>query len=350
MKYSALGLSFRILSIALLLSTVSSLADAQKSPASYSGALEYSIPLLHSVPPVYAGQPTDVYKAYLWLDQLMRSTGRKSIDAYLTALEYGDTTKLLASMTYQIIDDNPISFLRWNASALPRLGARPLPGGYRASPGHERECFQNQVGSVFKDSGRTGFLLACDLIEDVLIMDTAITTRSNKEIAHMVLVQSTILDTIKGRVIPGCPKFESKSDVRRAQSSSDSTEVIPCVPLAATPGGCLLFEYSPEWQRGRFSDAEDPSALLIDANGWWVKPGGEYIVFLYLAGIGGDSAMQYFTVNPFWGVFGTSGAIYRVQNGIVIDPNDDFGLGGISLSVQDWKTRLRGRIGKIIEH
>jgi hypothetical protein len=114
----------------------------------------------------------------------------------------------------------------------------------------------------------------------------------------------------------------------------------------------LQFEYSPKWQSGIFTDEGDPSVpVLSDSTGWWVRPGGEYIVFLYLHGVNMDSANNYFTIDPFWGVFGSQGAMYRVVSGHVVDPNDDFGLGASvsgGLTVAEWKTRLRARIYNIL--
>jgi hypothetical protein len=88
---------------------------------------------------------------------------------------------------------------------------------------------------------------------------------------------------------------------------------------------------------------------LVDNSGTWIKPDSEYIVFLHLQSVKGDSLYNYFTVKPIWGAFGSSAGMYPVHNGIVSDPFDDFGIGASSgLSVSVWKTRLRSRINKLI--
>jgi hypothetical protein len=278
-----------------------------------------------------------------------------TIDSFISALQYGDTAKFLASALYQIIDDNPIAFEQWSASANRSVGAPPLPWHYKANPDHARIALQNHIGQIFSDSARAGYILACDYIADVLVLDTAIKYRPFSSVTpDMVLVTSSILDPIKGKQVPGCPlQYSSKSgSLKRAQSDGDTSfaQVYPCVPTPAVSGACLNFEYSPEWQKGIFSDNVKASGLLKDATGWWIKPNGEYIVFLFLQGNGRDTSKYYFTVHPFWGVFGTSGAMYPVVNGIVVDPNDDFGLGSTNLTVADWKSRLRARISTIIAH
>lgn len=304
--------------------------------SSYSGALEYSTPQLSSAPPLYSGQPSDIATAYLWLDELMRTSKNFTIEKYIDSLGYGDTLKFLAKMLYRVDDDNPLLYNQWDG-IVPWRVVRTL--GYKTNPDQERVVLQNHIGATFPDTGRTGFLLACDIISDITITDTMI------PVWDMALVRSTINDEIKGKFIPACP------DIYKAKKSHIeplATSIFPAYPDTAAAGTCLNFEYSSKWQKGVFSDDAGPGSFLSDSTGWWVKPGGEYIVFLYLHGVGDDSTKQYFTVDPFWGVFGSQGAMYRVISGHVVDPNDDFGLGGTNLTVADWKSRLRARIYNIL--
>jgi hypothetical protein len=332
--------------IAAILSFFASASRAQKnSGMTYDGTMEYYFPRLSTAPPLYPGQPSDIASAYLWLDELMRTTQEQPIANYINSLGYGDTLKFLAKMLYRVEDDNPISFWQWSGINPWRV-VKTL--GYKSNADQARIVLQNHIGATFPDTGRTGFLLACDLIADITVNDTIVKSYApGHGIEHMVLVNSTLNDEIKGKHIPGCPMMLAK---HVGSTPLSNNYVIPASPTidTAISGQCFRLEYSPEWQSGIFSDDAGPASFLSDSSGWWVKPGREYIAFLWLSGLGDDSTNQYFTVWPFWGVFGTQGAMYRIIGGHVVDPNDDFGLGGTNLTVADWKARLRARIYNIL--
>jgi hypothetical protein len=347
----------RIIFLILLGNTalVCSVLRAQpNSGHTYTGSLEYSIPLLTAVPPLYVGQPTDVTNAYLWADELMRTTQWFSIDRWIWNLGYDDTLTYLAEMLYEVSNDNPLSLYQWEVSGNPNSISQHLSWNYLGHPATEIAELTNQIGGMMPDTGRTGFIIACDLITDVSVSDTIITSNpTDKIIPYTVFVKSTILDEIKGQKVPLCVG-DGMSAGRKNKISPLSTYVTPWATyaVAADTGTCLDFEYSPEWQRGIATDAPDPSTpMLSDSTDWWIKPGGEYILFLRLAGVGSDTSNGYFSVQPYWGVFGNNGGVYRVISGHVVDPNDDFGLGASisgGLTVSEWKTRLRARIYNIL--
>lgn len=333
--------------LAVMLGFFAITAPAQPPGSYYTGPLEYSIPILTAVPPIDSAMPSDVTSAYLWADELMRSTPMAAIDHYIQNIGYDDTLRYLAKMLYRVDDYNPLTLFQWGISGWPVAGHPDHPWHYKADPDHERVVLQNHIGGTFSDTGRTGFLLACDIISDVTISDTFIKNyMPGNGIQNMVLAQSLINDEIKGKVIPAC------LDIYKIKGGNVKTlttaTVNVTVPDTAAAGTCLNFEYSPEWQKGVFDDAPGPGSFLSDSTGWWIKPGNEYIIFLFVAGVNGDTANGYYTLKPFWGVFGTQGAMYRVIAGHVVDPYDDFGLGGTNLTVADWKSRLRARIYNIL--
>ena len=316
--------------------------------ATYNGTMEYSLPLLTAVPPLYSGQPFDVTSGYLWLDELMRSSTGSAIDRYVASIGYGDTLKFLAKMIYRIDDDNPLLLYQYDVLGWPRAGEHPFRWNYKADPDQERGSIQNHIGAAFRDTARAGFLLACDIISDLVVTDTSVKSYPpGNGITDMVLATATIQDEIKGKRIPACPSMIAS---KKGQHSPQTTTpyIVEATVDTAVPGTCIRFEYSPEWQKGLFDDAPAPPEFLMDTTGWWIKPSAEYIVFLRIAGVGNDTANAYFSVQPYWGVFGNSGAMYRVKDGKVVDPYDDFGLGGTSLTVAEWKTRLRARIYSIV--
>ncbi|HET6400488.1 MAG TPA: hypothetical protein VFH95_03730 [Candidatus Kapabacteria bacterium] len=336
------------LAILAMLGFLASTLHAQPPGSYYGGVLEYSIPILTAVPPVDGTMPSDIDSAYLLTDWLMRTTPTASIDQFITNIGYNDTLKELAKMLYKTDDYNPLKLIQYEASGWPVGGHPDYPWHYKADPDHERTLLQNHIGKVFQDTARTGFLLASDIIADVTITDTSIKfDPSDHVVPHMVLVRSTINDEIKGKFIPQCTGLIFKAG-KSGKQPLTAANVFPAIADTAAVGSCLNFEYSPEWQNGVFDDQVAAGGYLQDSTGWWIRPDSEYLVFLYLDGVNADTANAYFTIDPFWGVFGTQGAMYRVVNGRVVDPNDDFGLGGTNLKVAVWKTRLRARINNIL--
>jgi hypothetical protein len=328
----------------LLLSVfyTSSLAYAQ--PNGYYGALLYSIPRVTSVPPIYSGQPAQVTTAYLWLDEAMRLSSEATIESYINSFKtWNDTPKTIVSNIYQMIDDNPVSFYIWSGKAI-------HPNPYKGDPGQARQAVENWVMHI-GDKGQTSSLLGPDIIADVMVNDTFCTTDPTAYIAKDgVFVNSTILDEIKGKKVPLCvgEDMRSKRKGNGITTLSTATTAWPTYAVPADSGACLQFEYSPEWSP--ISGDDEGKRHLIDSlGGWWVKPGHEYIVFLSFMGIDADSVNGYFTVVPGSAVQGTMGGMYPVIDGIVQDPNDDFGIGASAgLTVTAWKAALRAKINSII--
>jgi hypothetical protein len=341
----------RIIAILGCLWIVPQVAQGQLIGSYYSGILEYRLPILKAVPPTYSGQPSDITTAYLWVDQLMRGYKDYKIDQYISTIGFGDTLKFLAKMLYRMDDDNAPLLYQYEISGLPIQGNKNYSWNYKSTPAHERDVIQNQIGIGMNDSGRAGFLIACDYISDITVTDTVVKNYTPGSIVEqMVCVKATIQDEIKGQKIAVCPLTRpAKKSHEMPLSFSDSAFVQDPVISNAAAGACFNFEYSPDWDRLADNSDQLPYMYpLKDGNGPWLKPGGEYIVFLRLAGVNGDSSYGYFTFWPFWGVFGNSGAMYRVVDGKVVDPYDDFGLGGTNLPVTEWKTRLRARIYSIL--
>ncbi len=114
------------------------------------------------------------------------------------------------------------------------------------------------------------------------------------------------------------------------------------VPLDYS-GPCLQFEYCCEWERGR-----SQQFLADTAGNAWVKKGKEYIVFLSPRYICMDSVNCYLSLTPAVNesyVF----SMYPISDGIVSDPNNEFGL-GTSVPVNIFKNKIREIINIIKDY
>ena len=318
--------------------TVSFLPSISRAQLPYYGALLYSTQRDTVEPPFYSGQPPAVIAAYFAAELAMRRFTQSQIDSIISIFPWNDTAKAIASMYYQMKHDNPLAFSLWEE------GVSRKPDPHIGRPGHTEAKFLDFSNSDIGDTGRTHYLLSADIIAHVYVTDTqCFIDPSSRRAPDAVLVNSTIIDTIKGRRVPSC-SFEGirTKAGQKTHPQSIGTIPIPTTSVLAVPGSCIKFEYSPEWNR--ITSSDEGLVKLKDSTGWWVKPGHEYIVFLYLRGIADDSLTYYFTL---WPGGGNSGGIYRIGS-FVEDPFDDFGFGSTSLPPVAWKTHLRSRINSIV--
>jgi hypothetical protein len=333
----------RIMLPVLLFCALFVVSRASAQPTGFYGALLYSMPLDTAVPPLYTGQPTVVANAYIWLDEAFRALQEYKIENYINSFSsWNDSAKTAVSYIYQMEDDNPLSFFMWSGRAV-------KPDPYQGVPGQAREVLEAWISHI-GDKGQTCSLLGPDIIADVIVNDTFCTTDPTAHTAKdEVLVNSTILDEIKGKKVPLCYGEDMRA---KRRGKGDKTLSVPTIAWAtyavpADSGTCLQFGYSPEWHLDP-NDDEGRTHMKDSLGGWWIKPGHEYIVFLSFRRIDADSVHGYFTVAP-GDVYGHSGGVYPVVSGIVQDPFDDFGIGASAgLTVAAWKTALRAKINTII--
>ena len=344
MTQSKRSLKAPVMLIVAILAFYSTKAISQVVPTQiYDGALVYAMPILRTVPAINSSQRPNIVTDYLWLDDAFKQIKPGfAMDNYIRTLSYGDTLKFLASILYQVVDDNPITFHRWAA-------AMPSPYVYKAQPGEIRTRVQSRFSKLAVDTNRTPFLLNADIIADIKVTDTLqYLVPSDHTTPRSVVVNSEILDGIKGKYVPGC-SFIYNAHKKGASPQSNYPPVFADTVPAAT-GTCFQFEYCPNWVRGIQTDVTYPGQPeLTDSTGDWIKKDSEYVVFLDFVGLTADTANGYYALMPAWGWFGSNDGLYPVRNGKVFDPNDDFGIGASSgLPVATWKSRVRARINKIV--
>ena len=329
--------SFKILACPCILLFGLTLSSKTFAQGTCSCALEYAIPHLKTALPDLTHLPREIQTDYHSLDQTLRQLPYESKVGYLLEhIELNDSAKFIAKILYRIDDADPITFYQWG-------GASPIPYPYKAQPGRLRMIFEDRFRTIANDSGKAAFLLNCDFILHVKILDTLVTNYSNDNITpKMIVVKCQIQDAIKGKYVPAWAEIPPEN---RLGKTSGQTPIL-CTPTHATRGTCTQFEYAPNWSRGIQDDA--PTLLrLRDSSGDWIRRDSEYIVFLSFRAITSDSSNGYYALFPNWGVFGTSGGMYPIRNGRVFDPNDDFNVSAAlsqGLTPTEWKASLRKRI------
>jgi hypothetical protein len=339
--------SFSVPALLVVVVIAYSSTSISQTFSNYTGALVYALPLLRTVPAINSSQSSGIVTDYLWLDDAFKAVSPGFlIDSYIQSLFYADTLRYLASILYQVVDDNPITYMRWQ-------GASPWPYPYHEAPGEVRTHLQSRFSKLAVDTNRTPFLLNADIIADIHVTDTFQNLCPSDPITpRSVVVTCSILDGIKGKYVPQCGFLYKSHHQGGTKVFSESFPPVMADTVPATTGACFQFEYCPNWIRGIQVDFTYPGQPeLTDSTGDWIRPDSEYVVFLDFVGISGDTANGYYALLPAWGWFGSMDGLYPIRGGNVYDPNDDFGIGASAaggLSVAEWKSRVRARISSIV--
>ncbi len=318
------------------------------SQTSYEGLLQYQFPMLSTYPPLSLGMSFDVLEAYIGADSICRSLPVDNVNPLQWSMGYSDTLKEAARYMYEADDYDPVQFFQWKYTDPTHRYTIP-PGIPGAWPGAIVNAVNADIQRLFPDTGETGYLCEVDYIADVTVTATYEGYDSSAVGAHnSVKVTCTVLDPIKGQVLPTCipdPPSPSNGALKNKKYKT-----------ANATGGCLQFEYSLEWNRmSNLLSMSDTNSLGSADGRRWVQLDSEYIIFpefLYTGGgtlgtLGGgtDVSHVYACFLPArW--FGHSCGIYPVRGGIVYDPYNDFGF-GTGLTVSQWKTALRNKIYSI---
>ncbi|MCE5305008.1 hypothetical protein LLG34_04860, partial [bacterium] len=95
------------------------------------------------------------------------------------------------------------------------------------------------------------------------------------------------------------------------------------------------------WFRDSNGVGHPEGPTLTDTNGvTWLKPGKEYIVFLIPTLLCANiSSGMYIEIWPY-GSYSLSGGMFPIENGIVYDEGNDFGLGQY-VPVEIFKAKIR---------
>ncbi len=276
MKHS---LRFSLIAVLLLLC----MGRIGYSQTSDKGLLQYQFPLLSEYPPLSLGMSYDVLVAYIFADSMGRSVPGDSIIPLEYTMRYSDTLQQAAKYEYEADDYNPVQFFQWKYTD-PTHRYWVSPGIHGAGPSVANEI-QSIVKNTFPDTGETAMLLYADYIADVVVNSTVEGYDSSAApgAVHDVKVTCTVLDPIKGQVLPACIPDPPPSLSGVIKNGSFKTQT--------AMGGCLQFEYCLEWNRmGPNLNMSDTNSLGNTANGRrWVHLDSEYIVFPEFGYNGGAS-------------------------------------------------------------
>jgi len=313
-----------------MLFIITAITKSQYPPCSptYPG-LSFQANHLTAFPPYSLSMPYDVLLAYVALDSFCRHAYLDDIQKMLLRQTYNDTMQYIYKYFYEAVDYDPIRFfltLKYNNINVIVTTPQELI----------HQAFVQQQLKVSPNKSLDYALLQSSFIARVNITDTiGIVDANAKNLARNVyIVTSQILDTIKGKVIPTCNNYYPGSGIKKDNNKSNLLTL-------TLPGACLQFNYCLDWRRGG-----NYGPTLRDDNGEpWIKKDHEYIVFLNTVLECEDSSGVYYCIRPAWPESYTF-RMYPINNGIVYDPNNEFGFGP-NQTAADFINNLRSRINQI---
>ena len=273
--------------------------------------------LIHNNPPLSVSMPYDIMEGYLTYYNISTKVKYNDYEAYLNSLPaMTDSIRSLFSYYYKLQDYNPILLFKYNQSDL--IDSSLIYPPYKLESDLE----------VFLIN-KLKYPLDIVLFRSYIILDVKVVDNFYDEYNETLTVTSSIVDTIKGKVIPTCKDARLPIDTTNFPANYHDT--IPHTQLAL-PGTC--FEFLSEYNVGAYK----PN----------IQNDSEYIIFCYINPIGWDSKTNnvYYAPyilnsdnNPMWEIF-------PVSNGMVIDSFNEIGFGK-EVAVDLWKQQLRQRIDEI---
>ncbi len=302
-------------------------AQVVTQPVKSTVGLQINIPVIQSFPPIRPWMPYIVRLGYHYFDSLCNSSSREATDSITSTFTRGDSLVTPLKYLYQMDDYDPVTFSEW-------LRLTPSLSHYRTAPGYVYIDLLRQVSTMIPDTQRTAMLWGSDYIARVKITDVQnFNDSAAPEFHDEVLVSCQVLDTIKGAVLPPNPQtFTSPTEDAHATSAQN----------------VLRFYYSPSWPRKATADdtlSRWEPRLRDGFGNPWITVGQEYIFFLSILFLGNDSTTFVMTVEPARFKSSVSG-LYPIQNGIVVDNENDFGFGA-NLLVPNFIAAIRNRIAQL---
>ena len=339
--------------IVLLLSSLLFISEATQAqqyrgPQDYSGALQVPLPFPDRYPPIRPDMPSKIQGDILFLDSIVRSTTipHGAADSMLATLTDVRLLKNALRRLYEIDDFDPIAYLQLLCCA-PRGKSDSTNAYHLTSPGYIIHSLLDKADDFLADSGVSAALAKTDLIFQVTVLDTSTFEHrySGSYLGRWGIVTCRIDEIFKGHRIPSCLTGTAEDSFPRVAQSAI--------------GGCLQFEYSTRWGEERTSTHHKvrqwqmrnqiDGGAIASGEGPpppWIFPGEKFILFASLTPNGTWRGHEWASVMPKLSC-STQMGLYQIQDGKVIDPDNDFAF-GTGLSVEDFKAKLKSKIQSIL--
>lgn len=278
--------------------------------------------------------PLDVLLGYIYFDSLARTCTQSDLDSVIGQLNYGDTLRYALRYLYIMQDFDPLVFFQF-------CYAHPAGYRFKSLPSGIVKDLVERAMVVSPDHYVSPSLCATELILHLSVTDTssAIDSSLPDGMNRTMVVTASVIDTIKGSVLPTCTMAYPYSSGRRPVDWSTKSVLSP---------NCFQFEYALFWQKDirNGSFRYNYNTQYDTAGNSYVKKGGEYIVLLRFQNLGIDSSVSYFSCYP--GMHHSSCmSIYAISEGHVLDPQNDFGF-GTRTTLADFESNLKSKINGIL--
>jgi hypothetical protein len=321
-----------IIVVALLLSSINSLAQRRvEAPTSTGCFRQIHAPILYA-PPLHSDMPLDALHGYMYFDSLSRSfTGWSQVDSFATLITGNDTLKHFLKYRFAMSNYDDILF-----SEYLNFG-QTVNSMYKTTPGYILQKLTERENLILGSRNKKIMLTHASLILHLKITSVHLEWDSLAHIPVSPLVQQCItaqvLDTIKGM------HFLS-------HTTSSGT-------FLSTPSIFINFSLSPLWGKGPteshlrtgvdYRDSANVVSPCVNCFGTKsLIPGSEYIVFLGSQALDFDGINSYYDYWPM-SSFEPQGGIFPIVGGNVIDSSNYWGY-GTSVSLSGFESSLKADI------
>ena len=293
------------------------LAFSQKPPCNENATmLSYFTTHVIKFPELRTNMPEEVIKAYVRYDSL-RKFPDNVLRGIIFHLGFGPEYYSLLKDYYILYDWDPILFDRNN--------------NYNDSLRYYFKPYSIIEDYIDKKSPNKFIeknLVASSHILHIKVTDTIRRYAVSSE-QYGGLITAEILDTLKGKVIPGYKDLS-------LPINSDGFIVQYPESSAVKPSYTIQFDYLfDHWVNGKMI-----SFTQLDGTQWFHKD-KEYIVFLSVFNVCGISTknVRFYSLSP-WNFDSHYYLMYEIKDGILIDDYNEFGFGK-NIPVEEWKAKFR---------
>lgn len=321
---------------------------------------QHQFPIIRSIPPLSTTMPYNVLLSYIYADSLLRFAPRATLKNRISAwTSLNDTLKWMAYGDYVMCDYNPIIFrqykqetVNWqqaNASVRSTNAGDTLPvitGKYKSSYNVIKPLMDTKIAQALPDQSASKAimsLLTCDYILKIKILsiDSMPDKLSAESFpgAYYYRVTASVLDTIKGKVLPLAPAESRRTNNEKPLGASS----VPIIQFGYTSRAYHSLDVV--GSNGIYRYSEPDSAFLTgEGIEFSMKKDQEAVVFLSYFNTLIDYQHDYFdlSLDPL-----ASLNALPVIEGDVRDINKVWSANLLS-SYASWKSSINALITKIL--